>query len=82
MLLILKKITDIIIVIAFSWQYCKKIWDAVSGDIKNTLQGHSSNVISVAISLDGSTIISGSGEYHNSNTPTTSAVSFPFHNFG
>ena len=59
-----------------------KIWDAVSGDIKNTLQGHSSIVISVAISPDGSTIVSGSGEYHNSNTPTTSAVSFPFHNFG
>ena len=42
-----------------------KIWDAVSGDIKNTLQGHSNYVTSVAISPDGSTIVSGSGEYSN-----------------
>ena len=41
-----------------------KIWDAVSGDIKNTLQGHSYWVNSVAISPDGSTIVSG-GEYSN-----------------
>ena len=40
-----------------------KIWDAVSGDIKNTLQGHSREVTSVAISPDGSTIVSGSREY-------------------
>ena len=59
-----------------------EIWDAVSGDIKNTLQGHSREVTSVPISPDGSTIVSGSGEYHNSNTPTTSALSFPFLNCG
>ena len=59
-----------------------KIWDAVSGDIKNTLQGHSWEVTSVAISPDGSTIVSVSGEYNKSNTPTTSALFFPFLNFG
>ena len=59
-----------------------KIWDAVSGGIKNTLQGHSDTVTSVAISPDGSTIVSGSREYNNSNTRTTSALSFPFLNFG
>ena len=59
-----------------------KIWDAMSGDIKNTLQGHSDCVRAVAISPDGSTIVSGSGEYHNSNTPIISALSFPFLNFG
>ena len=37
-----------------------KIWDASSGNLKATLEGHSEGVISVAISNDGSTIISGS----------------------
>ena len=35
----------------------------MSGDIKNTLQGHSGIVSTVAISPDGSTIVSGSREY-------------------
>ena len=39
-----------------------KIWDAFSGNLKATLEGHSGNVSSVAIYYDGSTIISGSGK--------------------
>ena len=35
-----------------------KIWDAFSGNLKATLEGHSDTVRSVAISNDGSTIIS------------------------
>ena len=38
------------------------IWDAVTGYVKATLEGHSSSVKSVAISHDGATIVSGSGE--------------------
>ena len=37
-----------------------KIWDAFSGNLKATLEGHSNDVCSVAISNDGSSIISGS----------------------
>ncbi len=39
-----------------------KIWDAVTGHVKATLEGHSKGVSSVAISHDGATIVSGSGE--------------------
>ena len=39
-----------------------KIWDAVTGHVKATLEGHSEWVSSVAISHDGATIVSGSGE--------------------
>ena len=39
-----------------------KIWDAVTGHVKATLEGHSLHVLSVAISHDGATIVSGSCE--------------------
>ena len=39
-----------------------KIWHASSGNLKATLEGHSYAVNSVAISYDGSTIISGSSK--------------------
>ena len=39
-----------------------KIWDAFSGNLKATLEGHSGYVSSVAISNDGLTIISGSSK--------------------
>ncbi len=39
-----------------------KIWDAVTGHVKATLKGHSNTVTSVAISHDGTTIVSGSCE--------------------
>ena len=39
-----------------------KIWDAVTGHVKATLEGHSRVVKSVAISHEGATIVSGSGE--------------------
>jgi WD40 repeat protein len=37
-----------------------KIWNAATGEVENTLQGHSSYVTSVAFSVDGSRIVSGS----------------------
>ena len=40
-----------------------KIWDAVTGHVKATLEGHRREVMSVAISHDGATIVSGSGEF-------------------
>ena len=39
-----------------------KIWDAVTGHVKATLEGHSEGVMAVAISHDGATIVSGSSE--------------------
>ena len=39
-----------------------KIWDARTGRVKATLAGHSDRVMSVAISHDGATIVSGSSE--------------------
>ena len=38
------------------------VWDMASGKEKNKLEGHSSDVMSVAISPDGQTIVSGSGD--------------------
>ena len=38
-----------------------KIWDAVTGHVKATLDEYSGGVISVAISQDGAMIVSGSG---------------------
>ena len=37
-----------------------KVWDAVTGEIINTLTGHSGSVTSVSFSPDGSRIVSGS----------------------
>ncbi len=39
-----------------------RVWDLVSGELKSTLEGHSSDVVSVAISPDGMTIVSGSAD--------------------
>ena len=39
-----------------------KLWDAGSGQLKQTLKGHDDRVHSVAFSPDGSTLASGSGE--------------------
>jgi WD40 repeat protein len=39
-----------------------RVWDIQTGQCKNTLQGYTSLVHAVAISLDGSTIIFGSHE--------------------
>ena len=36
------------------------MWDVASGDCRSTLAGHTSWVHGVAISLDGTTIVSGS----------------------
>ena len=40
----------------------RRIWDAESGKQKAKLEGHSRDVYSVAISKDGKTIVSGSGD--------------------
>ena len=37
-----------------------RVWDLMSGECKNTLKGHTENVLSVAISADGQTAVSGS----------------------
>jgi WD40 repeat protein len=37
-----------------------RIWDAVSGTIQHTLEGHTNSVVSVAFSSDGLRIVSGS----------------------
>ena len=39
-----------------------QIWDAQSGKLENTLEGHTSSVLSVAYSPDGMRIISGSDD--------------------
>jgi WD40 repeat protein len=39
-----------------------RIWDAVSGTIQHTVEGHTSLVFSVAFSSDGLSIVSGSGD--------------------
>ena len=39
-----------------------KIWNAATGQVENTLQGHSDSVRSVAFSSDGSRIVSGSAD--------------------
>ena len=36
------------------------VWDLASGEVKSTLKGHTDLVLSVAISPDGKTIVSGS----------------------
>ena len=38
------------------------VWDLASGQVKSTLKGHTGSVCSVAISPDGQTIVSGSGD--------------------
>ena len=38
------------------------VWDLASGEVKSTLKGHTDSVWSVAISPDGNTIVSGSGD--------------------
>ena len=38
------------------------VWDLASGEVKTTLEGHTSAVYSVAISPDGTTIVSGSAD--------------------
>ena len=37
-----------------------RVWDAVTGEVINTLTGHSGYVFSVSFSPDGSRIVSGS----------------------
>ena len=38
------------------------VWDLTTGECKTTLKGHKYSVNSVAISPDGTTIVSGSGD--------------------
>ena len=38
------------------------MWDLASGECKSTLRGHTAKVLSVAISLVGKTIVSGSAD--------------------
>ena len=43
-----------------SWDKTIRLWDADSGQLKNTLRGHADWVLSVAFSPDGKTLASGS----------------------
>ena len=36
------------------------VWDLATGECKSTLQGHTAQVLSVAVSSDGKTVVSGS----------------------
>ena len=48
------------------------MWELASGELKSTLQGHTDPVLSVAISPDGKTIVSGSGNpYDGRSTDNT-----------
>ena len=38
------------------------VWDLASGEVKSTLEGHTDDVNTVAISPDGKTIVSGSDD--------------------
>ena len=38
------------------------MWDLASGEVKSTLEGHTDDVNTVAISPDGKTIVSGSDD--------------------
>lgn len=37
-----------------------RVWDLKTGSCKDTMRGHTDSVSSVVISLDGSTLVSGS----------------------
>lgn len=39
------------------WMF-DRVWDLLSGDCKAKLEGHASAVVSVAIHLDGNTLVS------------------------
>jgi WD40 repeat protein len=39
-----------------------RVWDAGSGELRHTLEGHTSNMRAVVVSQDGGTIISGSDD--------------------
>ena len=41
---------------------CHSVWDMESGVLQRTMRGHSAQVNSLAISPDGSTIVSGAGD--------------------
>ena len=46
-----------------------RVWDLESGTCRSTLEGHTAYVNTIAISHDGKTIVSGSGDpFHADNT--------------
>ena len=40
--------------------YCCRVWDMESGQLRSTLEGHTEEVTSMALSPDGRTLVSGS----------------------
>ena len=42
--------------------HTSSVWDLASGECKSTLEGHTRDVNTVAISPDGKTIVSGSDD--------------------
>ena len=56
-------ITDLPVDFVFSlFPILHSVWALETGTEKSKLEGHSNSVFSVAISLDGKTIVSGSGD--------------------
>jgi WD40 repeat protein len=49
-------------VLSGSHDYTVKLWDAATGALIRTFEGHSRDVYSVAFSPDGARILSGSGD--------------------
>ena len=47
-------------VVSGSWDQTVRIWDAVTGECEQTLQGHSDWVSSASFSPDGTKVVSGS----------------------
>ena len=50
-------------IVSASWDETIRIWDAVTGECKNVLEGHTSYVHSAAYSPDGRYIVSASDDY-------------------
>src|SRR5581483_10624179 len=59
----LSKFQDLKKIVSGSDDNSIKIWDADSGSLLNTLNGHTNSVYSVAFSSDNRKIVSGSGDY-------------------
>ena len=45
-----------------SWDHTAKLWDATTGNLLRTFEGHTGSVSSVALSADGTHAVSGGGE--------------------
>ena len=49
-------------IVSGSWDNTTKIWDFASGTLLKSLEGHTSGVMSVVLTLEGKKIVSGSDD--------------------